>query len=64
MKKQNAMNKLAFTKAAVTELNGTQLSQINGGTGITGQDTDTNPCSGCCCDPITDKLNKLTIVQY
>ena len=27
------MNKLAFSKAAVTELNGTQLSQINGGTG-------------------------------
>ncbi|WP_395059222.1 class I lanthipeptide [Flavobacterium sp.] len=40
MKKQNAMNKLAFTKAAVTELNGTQLSQINGGTSDIFWDTD------------------------
>jgi hypothetical protein len=32
MKKQNAINKLAFAKAAVTELNGSQLAQINGGT--------------------------------
>ena len=36
MKKQNVMNKLAFTKAAVTELNGAQLAKINGGTDIGG----------------------------
>ncbi len=29
------MNKLAFNKAAVTELNGIQLQTVNGGTGST-----------------------------
>jgi hypothetical protein len=32
MKKQNANNKLAFGKATVTELNETQLQDVNGGT--------------------------------
>ena len=32
MKKQNANNKLAFDKVAVTELNNSQLKQVNGGT--------------------------------
>jgi hypothetical protein len=31
MKKQNANNKLAFNKAAVTELNDNQLKYIDGG---------------------------------
>jgi hypothetical protein len=31
MKKQNENNKLTFNKTAVTELNGNQLDQINGG---------------------------------
>jgi bacteriocin-like protein len=31
MKKQNANNKLTFNKAAVTELNISELSTINGG---------------------------------
>jgi hypothetical protein len=35
MKKQNTINKLAFNKAAVTELNGMQLQTVNGGTGST-----------------------------
>jgi hypothetical protein len=30
MKKQNTINKLAFNKAAVTELNDNQLNKING----------------------------------
>jgi hypothetical protein len=33
MKKQNVNNRLAFNKAAVIELNNSQLTQINGGTG-------------------------------
>jgi hypothetical protein len=32
MKKQNGMNKLAFNKAAVVELNDGQLNDVNGGT--------------------------------
>ena len=32
MKKQNLNNKLAFNKAAFTELNNSQLKQVNGGT--------------------------------
>lgn len=32
MKKQNANNKLTFDKALVTELNNSQLKQVNGGT--------------------------------
>jgi hypothetical protein len=33
MKKQNVNNKLAFNKAAVTELSNSQLRSIMGGTG-------------------------------
>jgi hypothetical protein len=32
MKKQNTNNKLAFNKAAVTELNENQMEGLNGGT--------------------------------
>jgi hypothetical protein len=32
MKKQNTNNKLAFNKAAVTELNENQMVSLNGGT--------------------------------
>jgi hypothetical protein len=32
MKKQNTNNKLAFNKAAVTELNENQMHTVNGGT--------------------------------
>jgi hypothetical protein len=54
MKKQNNNNKLAFSKAAVTELDSTQLIQINGGTSIVGGDD--RGCTGCCCGPILSKL--------
>ncbi|MET3017716.1 class I lanthipeptide [Flavobacterium hydatis] len=61
MKKENT-NKLAFNKAVITELNPQQLKNVNGGTGIRGYDDDTNPCSGCVCDPITVKT-KITIIN-
>ncbi|WP_310556705.1 class I lanthipeptide [Flavobacterium sp.] len=32
MKKQNGINKLAFNKVAVAELNENQLQEVNGGT--------------------------------
>ncbi|WP_409025083.1 class IIb bacteriocin, lactobin A/cerein 7B family [Flavobacterium sp.] len=32
MKKQNGINKLAFNKVAVAELNENQLQDVNGGT--------------------------------
>lgn len=35
MKKQNPTNKLAFNKAAVTELNVNQMQDINGGASTT-----------------------------
>jgi hypothetical protein len=57
MKKQN-QNKLAFNKAAVTELNFEQLKRVNGG--ISGYDIDTNPNSGCICDPL---LTKITVIK-
>ncbi|WP_276379003.1 class I lanthipeptide [Flavobacterium sp. H4147] len=57
MKKQN-QNKLIFSKSAVTELNVLQLRNINGG--ISGYDIDTNPNSGCICDPI---LTKITVIK-
>ncbi|PWB19017.1 class I lanthipeptide [Flavobacterium sp. HTF] len=57
MKKHN-QNKLTFNKAVVTELNIQQLRNINGG--ISGRDSDTNPNSGCICDPI---LTKITIIK-
>lgn len=52
MKKLNVNNKLAFNKAAVTELNEISLQQINGGSTIVGGET----CSGCICNPVTIKL--------
>ncbi|WP_343613132.1 class I lanthipeptide [Flavobacterium sp.] len=57
MKKQN-QNKLIFSKSAVTELNVLQLRNVNGG--ISGYDIDTNPNSGCICDPI---LTKITVIK-
>ncbi|KFF16433.1 class I lanthipeptide [Flavobacterium hydatis] len=54
--KKPKQNKLAFNKAVVTELNLMQLKNVNGGTGIRGYDDETNPCSGCVCDPITVKM--------
>lgn len=59
MKKQN-QNKLAFNKAVVTELSVQQLRNVNGGTGIKGHDEDTNPCSGCVCNPV---LTKITVIK-
>lgn len=58
MKKQN-QNKLAFNKAVVSELNVQQLKKVNGGT-RGGNDLDTNPISGCICDPL---LTKITIIK-
>lgn len=57
MKKQN-QNKLIFSTTAVTELNVLQLRNVNGG--ISGYDIDTNPNSGCICDPI---LTKITVIK-
>ncbi|WP_395059218.1 class I lanthipeptide [Flavobacterium sp.] len=51
MKKQNTMNKLAFNKAAVTELSMGQLLTIQGGTGNginADYDDNTNIISGGC----------------
>jgi hypothetical protein len=45
MKKQNVNNRLAFNKAAVTELNSDDLAQVNGGTTVGGGIT----CTGCFC---------------
>ena len=42
MKKQNTNNKLAFNKAAVTELNNFQIMNVNGGS------TPTTVSSGAC----------------
>lgn len=52
MKKQNANNKLAFNKAAVTELNENTLVTVNGGSTIVGGET----CSGCVCINISIKV--------
>ena len=57
MKKQNVNNKLAFNKAAVTELNENSLRTINGGSTIVGGET----CSGCVCDPVTIKMTLVAI---
>ncbi len=45
MKKQNVNQKLAFNKAAVTELNENSLQQINGGSS-----------TGCVCDAVADAI--------
>ena len=52
MKKKNGAIVLAFTKAAVTELNETLLLEINGGSTINGG----IDCSGCCCDPLLEAM--------
>ncbi|MEO8534692.1 MAG: class I lanthipeptide [Flavobacterium sp.] len=59
MKTVSLINKLYFKKADVTELNGEQLRNVNGGV-KDGFDIDTNPNSGCICDPL---LTKLTIIK-
>ncbi len=59
MKTQNVDNKLKFNKNAVSELNLDQMNAINGGSTIVGGET----CSGCVCDPITQKINKITVIQ-
>lgn len=53
MKKQNPVNRLAFNKAAVAELNDNQLKDINGGTSIDGGG---DTCTGCCCLKVTFDL--------
>jgi hypothetical protein len=60
--KKLSTSKLAFNKAGITELNHSNLMSIQGGamSGIRGTDDDTNPCSGCVCDPI---LTKITIIR-
>lgn len=57
MKKLNVNNKLAFNKAAVTELNEISLQQINGGnsTIIGGEN-----CTTCVC---ISALTKITIIK-
>ena len=45
MKKQNVNNKLAFNKAAVTELNTIDMNQVNGGA--------MESSTGCLCDVIS-----------
>jgi hypothetical protein len=52
MKKQNLNNKLAFKKAAISELNSNALIQINGGSTINGGAN----CSGCVCDPVLETI--------
>ena len=49
MKKQNVNNKLAFTKAAVAELNENTLNQVNGGASIND-----------IVDAITSVINQMT----
>ena len=45
MKKQTMNNKLAFNKAAVTELNENALNAINGGSS-----------TGCVCDAVAEVI--------
>lgn len=56
MKTQNY--NLQFGKSSVAELQQHQLLTINGGSGIAGVDENTNPCSGCVCDPVVEELTK------
>lgn len=53
MKNQNQSNKLNFNKAAVIDLNDTQLRDINGGTSIDGGGVT---CTGCCCVTVNEIL--------
>ncbi|WP_310556707.1 class I lanthipeptide [Flavobacterium sp.] len=54
MKKQIKKDKLTFNKAAVTELNISELTEINGGTTIIGGET----CTGCCCLKISITIDQ------
>jgi hypothetical protein len=58
MKKTNSINKLAFGKATVTELNENTLLTVNGGSTIHGGET----CTGCCCVDISIKVGQLTVI--
>lgn len=49
MKDQNLKNKLAFTKAVVTELNDYQMFAVNGGSS-----------TGCVCDAVADAIAEIT----
>ncbi|MCL9807410.1 class I lanthipeptide [Flavobacterium amniphilum] len=53
MKKQNVNNKLAFNKAAVTELNENVLAEINGGASI-------NDLIDAIGDAIKDAVSQMT----
>jgi hypothetical protein len=53
MKKQNVNNKLAFNKAAVTELNENVLAEINGGASI-------NDIIDAIGDAIKDAVSQMT----
>lgn len=52
MKKENANNRLTFSKVSVTELNNSSLQSIKGGVRepVT---TSSGVCSGCFCPVIT-----------
>ena len=62
MKKENLSEKLAFSKASVTELNKTMLKNIIGGGGSDDMMYDdfthdgTMTCTGCFCGDITTIL--------
>ncbi len=60
MKKQNAINKLAFNKALVTELNDVSLTFINGGSTIVGGET----CSGCVCGPVLSIVREIKYLNF
>jgi hypothetical protein len=49
MKKQNINNKLVFNKAAVAELNHSELLYVNGGSS-----------TGCVCDAVRDVIKDIT----
>jgi hypothetical protein len=49
MKKQDTTSKLAFNKAAVAELNNSELQDVNGGSS-----------TGCVCDAVRDAIKDIT----
>lgn len=56
---KNLKTTLSLTKCSLIELQQEQLLTINGGSGILGVDTDTNPCSGCACLDIDKKIRTI-----
>ena len=66
MKKQNVNNKLAFNKAAVTELNDMALRTINGGAAIEGLGSTIigggDTCTGCCCVSVSIRVTRDILV--